>query len=431
MNKLYLQIDDVTPESVERSENVLVKLKEHFPKFKATLFVVPKKCSLEWLKQFKEKHNYVQLAVHGENHEFSECTDWNSAHTIKVLNKANETGCFVKIFKAPRWNYNVEVYEALKQSGWKVIVGPNQQPAVPEGLINFTFNWKINQELPPENLDIFALSHMSPESDNDINKCLENLMKFSPDTDFGFYDDLNKNEKTNIIPEINAIKGEDKGIDTAGMIKKDKAKVDTKTIKADKKFFDSYFNTNKDPFKIGDGKHPFFNFLKGMIPKSVKNILEIGCNIGGFTSNLSKQGYEVKAIDISEKAIKLAKKKFKSKKIKFYCEDIFNIKENKILKKSKFDCIICSDVIYYYNEEKRKEMLEIICEHLNMGGFLIVSWLLEEGHFYSLDGIEKDVFEYFDIMIELDYKTTIKILPHKADSKIVLCRKKIQGKEIE
>jgi len=71
--------------------------------------------------------------------------------------------------------------------------------------------------------------------------------------------------------------------------------------------------------------------------KRPKSILDIGCGTGSHAVILSKRGYDVAGIDISEKMVEQAKKKAKQEKVKteFFVQDMRKISLGK-----SFDCAI-------------------------------------------------------------------------------------------
>ena len=97
--------------------------------------------------------------------------------------------------------------------------------------------------------------------------------------------------------------------------------------------------------------------IKEIIP-SDSSVLEIGCGNGNLIGKLGvKKGV---GVDISEKLIDLAKIKFP--KVQFYCDDI--ISENKkLLSEGKFDFILISDTVGYFQDiQKHLELIHCYCK---------------------------------------------------------------------
>jgi 2-polyprenyl-3-methyl-5-hydroxy-6-metoxy-1,4-benzoquinol methylase len=71
-----------------------------------------------------------------------------------------------------------------------------------------------------------------------------------------------------------------------------------------------------------------------------KKYLDVGCGLGYLTYALKKEGYKIKGLDISKKAIKRAKKLYGDH---FICESIYN-------HKAKYDYIILAETIEHIND---------------------------------------------------------------------------------
>lgn len=113
--------------------DLLLDLKKRFPKLKVTLFAIPSKCPISWLKELKEKYDWMEFAVHGWFHDVTnrtgadakyypeECKNWTKEDANKYLEMAEKMGVFVKGFKAPGWLLNPDVYEVLKERGYWIM----------------------------------------------------------------------------------------------------------------------------------------------------------------------------------------------------------------------------------------------------------------------------------------------------------------------
>ena len=105
----------------------------------------------------------------------------------------------------------------------------------------------------------------------------------------------------------------------------------------------------------------FFKEQKNSSPK----VLELGCGTGNYLEILSKEGFEVTGVDISEEMLKIAGKKCNCKLIQ---SDLVDLKLNE-----KFDiCLVMFDVLGYITKnEDLEKVLTKINQHLNEGGLLI------------------------------------------------------------
>jgi 2-polyprenyl-3-methyl-5-hydroxy-6-metoxy-1,4-benzoquinol methylase len=115
-----------------------------------------------------------------------------------------------------------------------------------------------------------------------------------------------------------------------------------------------------------------------------KKILEIGCGNGHIISYCKEKGAKCYAIDLSNNAIKKARLNYKG--IKFYVEDIEDLKK---MKEKKFDIIIILEVIEHAIDYRKT--LEIISNLMNKKGNLILSC----PNYFNLCGLIKVISEIF------------------------------------
>ena len=101
----------------------LEELKRINSSFKCTLFTIPAYMTLELAAWAHDNRNWVELAVHGVNHDSNyECEKMSygvfNADMEVVLDTFPQS--FVKGFKAPGWQISDDIYKWLKDNGWWV-----------------------------------------------------------------------------------------------------------------------------------------------------------------------------------------------------------------------------------------------------------------------------------------------------------------------
>ena len=96
----------------------LLALREKYPRFKCTLFAIPSRCSDELLARYRAL-DWVELGVHGYHHSSRECSVWGYEETLSKLEELEGLG-WDKLFKAPGWQTNDELYKALSNRDWAV-----------------------------------------------------------------------------------------------------------------------------------------------------------------------------------------------------------------------------------------------------------------------------------------------------------------------
>lgn len=94
-------------------------------------------------------------------------------------------------------------------------------------------------------------------------------------------------------------------------------------------------------------------------------ILDFGCGNGDLTNLLSKYG-QITGIDLSDEAIKIAKKKYPH--INFICSSVFDM-----TKQNKYDLIVSSEVIEHLTREEQGEYIQLIYNNLVDNGYLLIT----------------------------------------------------------
>lgn len=107
------EADDFMDRYDRNGLNVLFFWKARHPNFKISLFTVPEKTSVEMLNLMDRHNDWIELLVHGFNHESNfECYGWTYEKTKNLMNRVDGMqptefhggGPFYKkIFKSPGW----------------------------------------------------------------------------------------------------------------------------------------------------------------------------------------------------------------------------------------------------------------------------------------------------------------------------------------
>lgn len=97
--------------------------------------------------------------------------------------------------------------------------------------------------------------------------------------------------------------------------------------------------------------------LKSSLPPN-GSVLDVGCGNGIISLQLGKDGFNIKGIDVSEKAIEKAKATNPFPNVTFEVADADKLKAGG----EKFDAIICSEVLEHLNQPGRllKELVPIL-----------------------------------------------------------------------
>lgn len=136
-------------------------------------------------------------------------------------------------------------------------------------------------------------------------------------------------------------------------------------------YFDQLYETNNDPWDFETSQYErskYQHTLKSLPEEHYASGLEIGCSIGVLTEMLIPHLDSLIAIDISEKALQVAKKRLaNSPKIDFRVAAI-----PQDFPEGNFDLIVMSEVGYYLSMGDLKKTVGLIEERLVKGGTLII-----------------------------------------------------------
>src|SRR5258708_22483158 len=133
---------------------------------------------------------------------------------------------------------------------------------------------------------------------------------------------------------------------------------------------------------IGDRNFTYRNIL-GLLNKVIDGdklqILDVGSGVGTLDFYLAKKVGAIYGIDISKKAVSIAKKNaklFGLTNLKFYIGNV-----NKFKFTSKFDLILCSEIIEHVEDDRK--LLGDLRKHLKKTGLIFISTPLESAPLYK------------------------------------------------
>ena len=111
------------------------------------------------------------------------------------------------------------------------------------------------------------------------------------------------------------------------------------------------------------------------------HILEIGAATGRYTLGLAKRGYQLTAVDMSEKLLEIARKRSLEeglgKQVSFILGDARDLHS---IQKKDFDAVLLMGPLYHLVEEKdRKSALQEAADHLKEGGILFSAFISRLG----------------------------------------------------
>ncbi len=187
---VVLDLDDFSP--LYDNTDLLIKLKEHYPQFKASLFTIPNLDSKYRISKFSEwcdrvkRLDFIELLIHGYNHypeEFKKISKDKAKEKITLAEREfNETGLrYKKIFRAPYWQVANKAYSALAELGYAI--ADHKDNMTPRNLRAYQYNWSINEPIPDFKC-IRGHGHIQKTCGNGLAECFENLLHFPKNTRF-------------------------------------------------------------------------------------------------------------------------------------------------------------------------------------------------------------------------------------------------------
>ena len=138
-------------------------------------------------------------------------------------------------------------------------------------------------------------------------------------------------------------------------------------------FFERFYSAMPDD-AWAYGRNAFheerFRFIVDAIPAdSLGRVLEVGCAEGHMTLHLARRVRSVVALDISEEAIRRARKQ---------CAGMGNVEcvrgdIRQAPPGGRFDAVICSDVLYYLSPRELRVVLRSMASAVRDGGSLVAA----------------------------------------------------------
>lgn len=127
----------------------------------------------------------------------------------------------------------------------------------------------------------------------------------------------------------------------------------------------------------------------------IKKVLDLGCGMGRHSIYLAKQGFDVTACDISEKGLKVTKKK--AKKAGFNIDTVCCDMRELPFKDDVFDAVLCAWVSGHGNLEDMKKHAEEMLRVVKPNGIIFVDYPSKSDERYGI-GIEIEENTFLDNM---------------------------------
>jgi SAM-dependent methyltransferase len=155
----------------------------------------------------------------------------------------------------------------------------------------------------------------------------------------------------------------------------------------DREYFEDLYEQSPDPwdFETSPYERKKYERTLGVLQgRRYRRALEVGCSIGVFTTMLVPLCDEVRAVDVSEKAVAAARNRLAG----FPHAWVERRRLPEQTPEGPFELIVVSEVLYYWPEEVMLAALRRFEEVLAPGGVLLAVHWRKETKTYPLQGDE-------------------------------------------
>jgi SAM-dependent methyltransferase len=155
----------------------------------------------------------------------------------------------------------------------------------------------------------------------------------------------------------------------------------------DREYFEDLYEQSPDPwdFETSPYERKKYERTLGVLQgRRYRRALEVGCSIGVFTTMLVPLCDEVRAVDVSEKAVAAARNRLAG----FPHARVERRRLPEQTPEGPFELIVVSEVLYYWPEEVMLAALRRFEEVLAPGGVLLAVHWRKETKTYPLQGDE-------------------------------------------
>ena len=199
--RVYVDLDDFCEEYMNKERWALLhELRAIYPKFKVTMFTIPAKSSLPWRRWVKKEYPWIEMAVHGTQHEDREEWMTSAEDAARKIERVFNPETYTKGFKAPWWRLSREGYMGLRDRGFWVATNKTNPFVRSADPLNFTYD--AGDEIIPDvhyRLAYFDTWHGHVQTQRDYGAPVPNGLEdifdriaqaWHPQSEFGFISEL-------------------------------------------------------------------------------------------------------------------------------------------------------------------------------------------------------------------------------------------------
>ena len=136
---VIFNLDDFCEKNMTEDKwKVLNALHKKYPGLKITMLTVPMKSSEGWLKYVKKHCPFIEMALHGTDHEQGD--DYYNKSAVHTAISFYNPDIYVKGFKAPNWHMNKEAYDEFRKEGFWVCTNGKHDFALRSDDLNYKYS---------------------------------------------------------------------------------------------------------------------------------------------------------------------------------------------------------------------------------------------------------------------------------------------------
>ncbi len=168
-------------------------------------------------------------------------------------------------------------------------------------------------------------------------------------------------------------------------------------IKAD---IDAMYRTQADPWNIGAADSPRYDLYRELVLREARErstLLEIGCGFGAFLARFHDEFDRLIGVDVSHRAIEEGARRYPF--IEYHHLSATNLPET-ISDASRFDAIVCSDVINYLPEREKDDLLRWVASHLSPRGLAFIAAWSPGGDYLTSGELRRLLQRHFAVLEE-------------------------------
>ena len=182
-----------------------------------------------------------------------------------------------------------------------------------------------------------------------------------------------------------------------------------------KRDFDEVYAAEEDPWGIGEADSERYTLYRDLLLEHAHNrgsILDIGSGFGAFLARFEGEFESLHAVELSGEAVTRGAQRFP---FIDFAQGSAEALERTPADGRKFDAVIYSDVIMYFDEAGKERSLRWIDEHLADGGLAFVAAYAPGGDYLDVPEFRRLVRKFFAVERELVLES---------EHAVFLCRRK-------